>query len=67
METNRAAGPNDAEQSSYAQTLDKEKQDKNKEEMLARAEDLVFISPVLLGFALKNKQWRRFTNPEVNP
>jgi hypothetical protein len=57
-ETNRIPDPNEAEQSSYAQTLDKEKQEENKEEMLARVEDLVFVSPVLLGFALKNKLWR---------
>jgi hypothetical protein len=33
--------------------------------MLARAEDLVFIPPVLLGFALKNKQWRKISKPQL--
>lgn len=57
-ESNRIPDPNQQEQSNYVQTLDKEKQEDNKEEMLARTEDLVFVSPILLGFALKNKQWR---------
>jgi len=42
------------------QTLPKDKQEENKEEMLARAEDLVYVSPTLEGFALKNKLWRMF-------
>lgn len=48
----------------YVQTLSAEKQQQNKEEMLGnRYNDLVFVSPLLQGFALKNKQWRTFRRP----
>jgi len=42
---------------SYVQTLPKEKQAENKLEMLGREDDLVYVSPLLEGFALKNKLW----------
>lgn len=43
------------------QTLAKEKQEENKKEMLGKRKDeLVYVSPLLEGFALKNKQWRKF-------
>jgi hypothetical protein len=32
-------------------------QQKNKEEMLAKEEDMIFMSPLLEGYALKNKLW----------
>ena len=47
----------------YVQTLAKEKQQANKKEMLGKRKDeLVYVSPLLEGFALKNKQWREFIN-----
>ncbi|TVY73501.1 putative 26S proteasome regulatory subunit-like protein [Lachnellula suecica] len=66
-ETNRVPGPNGAEQSNYVQSLEMEKQEENKDDMLARAEDLVFVSPFLLGFALKNKQWLHFYVDDIKP
>jgi len=38
--------------------LSKEKQLENKNEMLGeRKDELVYVSPLLEGFALKNKKW----------
>lgn len=43
-----------------------EKQEENKKEMLGeRYDDLVFVSPLLEGFALKNKQWCRSLLPAL--
>jgi hypothetical protein len=50
-------------QSTHAKTLSKEMQEENKQELLDRKDDLVFVSPLLRGFALKNKLWRKFGNP----
>lgn len=50
-----------SEQTSYVKRLSKEKQQKNIDEMLARPDDLLFVSPILEGFALKNKLWRKST------
>lgn len=41
--------------------LTEEQQEANKEEILSRGDDLVFVTPVLEGFALKNKLWRMQT------
>jgi len=41
----------------YIRRLSEEEQTKNKQEMLAREKDLVFLSPLLQGYALKNKLW----------
>ena len=41
----------------YIRRLSEEEQTKNKQEMLAREKDLVFLSPLLPGYALKNKLW----------
>jgi hypothetical protein len=49
-------------QSTNAKSLSKELQEENKQEMLDRKDDLVFVSPLLRGFALKNKLWRMFTH-----
>ncbi|KAN0071868.1 P-loop containing nucleoside triphosphate hydrolase protein [Elaphomyces granulatus] len=46
-----------AQSSSTSKRLTEDRQRKNKEGMLARDEDLKFMSPVLEGFALKNKIW----------
>jgi hypothetical protein len=48
-------------QSTKVKSLSKESQEENKQEMLGRKDDLVFVSPLLRGFALKNKLWRRFS------
>lgn len=37
--------------------LDKETQNKNKKAMLEKPEDLMFMAPVLEGYALANKRW----------
>jgi hypothetical protein len=47
-------------QSTHAKALPKKTREDNKQEMLDRKEDLVFVSPLLRGFALKNKLWRMF-------
>ncbi|EFQ32473.1 ATPase [Colletotrichum graminicola] len=43
------------------------KQQRNKEEMLAREDDLVFMSPLIEGFALKNKVWLAFYVEDIAP
>ena len=45
------------DEATYLKALSKEDQEANKEEMLARDRDLIFVSPLLTGFALKNKLW----------
>jgi hypothetical protein len=45
------------DEATYLKALSKEDQEANKEEMLAREKDLIFVSPLLIGFALKNKLW----------
>jgi hypothetical protein len=50
-------------QSTNTKSLSKELQEENKQEMLDRKDDLVFVSPLLRGFALKNKLWRKFQIP----
>jgi hypothetical protein len=44
----------------YIKRLTEEEQKKNRDELLARKDDLIFISPMLMGYALKNKLWREF-------
>jgi hypothetical protein len=41
----------------YIQRLSAEDQEKNKDEMLEREDDLIYLSPMLVGYALKNKLW----------
>ena len=43
----------------YPKPLDSKEQQANKATMLARNQELMFLSPLLSGFALKNKLWRR--------
>ena len=47
-----------SEGSVYIKRLTEEKEQENKREMLAREKDLICVSPILKGFALKNKLWR---------
>jgi hypothetical protein len=41
----------------YIKRLSDEEQKKNRDEMLARPDDLFYLSPMLTGYALKNKIW----------
>lgn len=50
----------EAENSAYIKRLSDEEQQNNKDEMLARPHDLVFLSPILTGFSLKDKLWRQY-------
>jgi len=44
----------------YLTALSKEEQEENKSRMLEeRQHELVFMSPMVRGFALKNKKWRK--------
>ncbi|RDW64256.1 ATPase-3 [Coleophoma crateriformis] len=63
IETNE--GP--AEQNTYLQPISEEQQQKNKEELLAREQDLLFVSPMLKGFSLKNKLWLNFFVDDITP
>jgi hypothetical protein len=45
------------EQPKSDRRLTEEGQQKNKEQMLAKADEIMFISPLLEGYALKNKLW----------
>ncbi len=45
------------EEPTFVCSLAEEKQEANKKEMLEREEELLFMSPLLTGFALKNKLW----------
>ena len=45
----------------YIKRLSDEEQKRNRDEMLARPNDLCFLSPMLEGYALKNKTWRKFS------
>ncbi|KAK1585025.1 ATPase [Colletotrichum navitas] len=47
--------------------LGAKEQRRNKEEMLAREDDLVFMSPLIEGFALKNKVWLAFYVEDIAP
>jgi len=47
--------------------LDEAEQQKNKEAMLANETDLVFISPLIDGYALKNKLWLSFFVEDIKP
>ncbi|KAH6676253.1 ATPase [Halenospora varia] len=60
-------GDKPAPPSHYVEALPKEQQEENKEEILSREDDLVYLSPVLLGFALKNKLWLHFYVDDIKP
>jgi hypothetical protein len=54
------------EENTYVKRLSEEKQRENVEEMLKRDGDLIFISPMLEGFSLKAKLWRK-SPPSSHP
>jgi hypothetical protein len=45
----------------YIKRLSEEEQKKNKKAMLSREHDLVFLSPLLPGYAMKNKLWCEYS------
>jgi hypothetical protein len=49
----------------YIKRLSDEEQKKNRDDMLAREEDLIYMSPMLEGYALKNKLWCKFVQVKV--
>lgn len=49
---------------SYIKRLTDDEQKKNRDDLLARKDDLVFLSPMLMGYALKNKLWRELPLPK---
>lgn len=55
------------EKAIIAKRLDEHEQQKNKEAMLAKEEDLVFMSPLIDGYALKNKLWLSFYVEDIKP
>ncbi|KAK1759780.1 putative aaa family protein [Echria macrotheca] len=68
--TGRPPPPRDRkvpEKAVIAKRLDEQEQQKNKEAMLANEEDLVFMSPLIDGYALKNKLWLSFYVEDIKP
>jgi hypothetical protein len=57
----------ESEDSSYAKRLSPADEKRNKKIMLARSSDLVFLSPLLKGYCLKNKLWLNFYVDDVRP
>ncbi|KAJ1325761.1 NTP/NDP exchange transporter [Microdochium nivale] len=47
--------------------LGQEDQERNKAAMLAQPENLMYMSPLLQGFALKNKEWFSFFVEDIKP
>jgi len=54
------------EASNYVKVLAKGAQ-QNKNNMLSSPEELIFVSPMLEGFALKNKVWLNFYVDDIKP
>ena len=50
----------DSSEGAYIKPLNAEEQRVNKASMLKRSKDLIFLSPMLSGFAMKDKLWRTF-------
>ena len=42
-----------------------EKQEKNKKAMLEKEQYLLLMSPMLAGFSLKEKKWRKLSHPSI--
>jgi hypothetical protein len=55
------------EASNYVKVLAKGAQEQNKNNMLSSPEELIFVSPMLEGFALKNKVWLNFYVDDIKP
>jgi hypothetical protein len=54
-------------QTSYLKRLTLDEIAKNKEVMLGRPQDLMFISPFVLGYSLRSKIWLRFYIEDCRP
>ena len=52
---------------SYLKRLTAADMERNKSTMMKRSSDLVFLSPLLKGFCLKNKLWLNFYVDDVRP
>ncbi|CAK7206585.1 hypothetical protein SEUCBS139899_009383 [Sporothrix eucalyptigena] len=63
------AGPKKAtaKSTNKIQRLSEEEQARNKEAMLAKPEELMFMSPMVEGYALKNKLWFSFYVEDIRP
>lgn len=67
--TGRPPPPRDRkvpEKAVISKRLDEQEQQKNKEAMLAKEDDLVFMSPLIDGYALKNKLWRKLASSALS-
>jgi SpoVK/Ycf46/Vps4 family AAA+-type ATPase len=63
---NQAADMKGKEKATLAKRLTEEERQKNKDAMLAKEQDLMFMVPIIEGYALKNKLWREsFLKPGV--
>lgn len=51
-------GTETSEEGSYLKLLNDKEQEANKVAMLKRRKDLIFVSPMLSGFAMGDKVWR---------
>lgn len=51
----------------YIKRITSEEIEANRNTMLDRADDLVFLSPMLRGYALQNKLWLQFYVDDVRP
>ena len=51
----------------YVQRLGAEKQKTNRDKVLAKPGDLVYLSPTLLGYSLKSKHWLEFHVNDLRP
>ncbi|RDW76993.1 ATPase-2 [Coleophoma cylindrospora] len=67
MDFQRGTNEVPAQQNTYLQPISQEQQQKNKEGLLAQEQDLVFVSPMLRGFSLKNKLWLNFFVDDITP
>ncbi|PKS11796.1 hypothetical protein jhhlp_001089 [Lomentospora prolificans] len=61
------ANKDDNGQKKQLRWLSEEDQARNKKEMLAQEELLMFMGPWIEGYALKNKQWLKFYIEDIEP
>ncbi|KAE9364491.1 P-loop containing nucleoside triphosphate hydrolase protein [Stipitochalara longipes BDJ] len=53
--------------SNYVTALAKGAERRNTKQMVSKPEELIFVSPMLQGFALKNKIWLNFYVDDIKP
>ena len=66
LERQQPAENGATKESAYVRPLNSKEQQANKAAMLARNQDLMFLSPMLAGFALKDKLWRKKLTFDAN-